>query len=100
VRPVGVQARSIAKIWVGAGRQDEVGPNDLVGLLVNELHVERTHIGKIELRDSFCLIEVPAEDAERIAQAMAGRTVRKKRLTARVDRKPAGGGSKRPPRRA
>ena len=98
-RPVDVQARGIAKIWVGAGRQDEVGPNDLVGLLVNELHVERSHIGKIELRDAFSLIEVPAEDAERIAQAMAGRTVRKKRLTARVDRKPAGGAGKRPPRR-
>ena len=98
-RPVDVQARGIAKIWVGAGRQDEVGPNDLVGLLVNELHVERSHIGKIELRDAFSLIEVPAEDAERIAQAMAGRTVRRKRLTARVDRKPAGGPGKRPPRR-
>ncbi|HEX9895391.1 MAG TPA: DbpA RNA binding domain-containing protein [Gemmatimonadales bacterium] len=77
-----------SRIWVGAGKRDEVGVGDLVGLLINELRMERSAIGKIELRDTFALVEVPAPEADRIVQALSGRTLRKRRLVARVDRKP------------
>lgn len=75
------------KIWVGAGRRDKIGVSDLVGMLLNELKVERASIGKIDVRESFSLVEVPAGAAERIASALGGRTLRGRRLTARVDRK-------------
>ncbi|HKT61551.1 MAG TPA: DbpA RNA binding domain-containing protein, partial [Gemmatimonadales bacterium] len=42
--------------------------------------------GRVELRDGFALVEVPAQDAERIATALNGTTVRRRRVTARVDR--------------
>jgi ATP-dependent RNA helicase DeaD len=77
---------AVERIWINAGRKDHVGPNDLVGLLVNELDVRREHIGRIELRDTFSLVEVPAGDAERIAGSLTGRTLRRRRLVARVDR--------------
>jgi len=48
--------------------------------------VERASIGKVDLRESFSLVEVPAAAAERIASALGGRTLRGRRLTARVDR--------------
>ena len=37
------------------------------------------------------LIEVPAAEAERIARALDGRTVRRRRLTVHVDRGPSAG---------
>ena len=77
----------VARVWVGVGRKDEAGPNDLVGLLANELQVDRSVIGRIDIRETYSLIEVPAEAAERIAHAMTGRTVRRRRVVARVDRK-------------
>lgn len=75
-----------AKIWVSVGKREGVTPADLVGALTRELKVDRTGIGRIELRDSFCLVELPAPEAERIAQALSGKTIRRVRVSARLDR--------------
>jgi len=88
----------VTRLWVGIGRKDEAGPNDIVGLLANELRVERSHIGKIELRETYSLVEVPADEAERIAQAMTGRVVRKRKIVARVDTPRSRPGGSSPPR--
>lgn len=84
--PEPLPARAVARVWVGAGRRDGIGANDLMGLLVNEIKVDRSQVGRIDLRESFSLIEVPADAAERIAEALAGRTVKRRRISARVDR--------------
>lgn len=101
------------KIWVGIGKGDGATAADFVGTMTKELRIDRAHIGRIELKDSFSLIEVPAAEVERIAGALNGITIRRKRLVARADRgqtrerpgsrdrsgprKPPAGG--RPPRR-
>lgn len=77
-----------AKIFVGVGKRDGVTANDLVGVLTKELRVDRTMIGRIELREAYSLIEIPASVAEKVAGALNGVTVRRKRITARVDRGP------------
>lgn len=83
-----------AKIFVGVGKKDGATANDLVAVLTKELRVERGKIGRIELRDAYSLIEIPASDAEKVALALNGVTIRRRRVTARVDRGPS-----RPPRR-
>jgi hypothetical protein len=90
-------APATAKVWVSIGKKDGVTPADLVGALTRELRVDRTAIGRVELRDGFCLIELPAADADRIAQALSGKMIRKVRVTARLDRVP-GASPERPPR--
>jgi ATP-dependent RNA helicase DeaD len=89
-----VPASATAKVYVGAGKKDGATANDLVAVLTKELRVDRTNIGRIELRDAYSLIEVPAQDAEKIALALNGVTIRRRRVTARVDRGPS-----RPPHR-
>ena len=64
---------------------------DFVAVLIKEAGMERARIGRIELRDTFALVEVPAEDAEGIAQRLVGLTIRKRKLSARVDRGKGGG---------
>ncbi len=76
------------KLWVGVGKKDEATVGDLVAVLVKEVGIDRTLVGRIELRDTFSLVEVPAAEAERIAQRMSGLTVRRRKLVARVDRGP------------
>jgi hypothetical protein len=93
-----------AKVYVGAGKKDGVTANDLVAVLTKELRFDRTQIGRIELRDSYSLIELPAQDAERLAGQLNGTTIRRKRVNARVDRGPTRPGadapeSRRPVRR-
>ena len=80
------EAGATVKIWVGAGKRDQIAVSDIVGMLTNEVKIDRASIGKVDLRESFALIEVPTAAAERIASAIGGRTLRGRRLTARVDR--------------
>jgi ATP-dependent RNA helicase DeaD len=86
-------AAGVARIWIGVGRKDGAGPNDIVAALTREAGVEAASIGRIEIREMFSLVEVPAADAEEIAQKIAGRTIRRRTVNARVDR---GGGGERP----
>ena len=89
-----------AKLWIGVGKKDGVRPGDLVGAIVGETKLGADRIGKIEIRELYALVEVRAEDAERVALALTGATMRGRRLTARIDRGPgAGTGGSRPPRR-
>jgi hypothetical protein len=78
-----------AKIYVGVGKKDGATANDLVAVLTKELRVERGKIGRIELRETYSLIEIPAQDAEQVAGGLNGTTVRRKRVSARVDRGPS-----------
>lgn len=82
--PTGAPATS--RIYVGLGRKDGATANDFVAVLTKELRFERAKIGRIELRDGYSLIEIPSQDAEKLAGALNGITLRRKRLTARVDR--------------
>ena len=75
-----------ARVYVGIGKKDGATASDLVAVLTKEVRVERGKIGRVELRDGFSLVEVPAQDAERIAAALTGTTIRRRRVTARVDR--------------
>jgi len=54
--------------------------------MAKELRVPREDIGRIDLRETFSLIELPAGDAERIAQSLNGRTIRRRKVTARLER--------------
>ncbi|MGH7701524.1 MAG: DbpA RNA binding domain-containing protein, partial [Gemmatimonadales bacterium] len=83
-----------AKLWVGIGKKDGVTANDLVGCLTREVRLDKTRIGRIEIRELFSLVEVPGPDAERVATAMSGLSIRRRRITVRVDRgarRPSGG---------
>jgi ATP-dependent RNA helicase DeaD len=90
----GSESSTTAKIYVGVGKKDGATANDLVAVLTKDLKVNRENIGRIELRDAYSLVEIPAVDAEKIAVALNGVTIRRRRVTARVDRGPT-----RPPRR-
>ncbi|HEX6643226.1 MAG TPA: DbpA RNA binding domain-containing protein [Gemmatimonadales bacterium] len=93
-------AGATAKIWAGIGKNDGVTPADFVGTMTKELRVDRASIGRIELKDAYSLIEVPAGEAERIAGALNGITIRRKRVVARPDRGPSAPRERRPPRSA
>jgi hypothetical protein len=87
---------SWAKIWVGVGRKDNVRPGDLVGAIAHQVKVPVEAIGKIEVRDLFCLVEIRTDLAAKVAADLTGMTLKGRRLVARVDR----GAGQKPPRRA
>jgi ATP-dependent RNA helicase DeaD len=84
--PATPASASTAKVWVGVGRNDGATPNDLVAVLTKEVRVPKDRIGRIEMRDAYMLVELPTADAERIADALSGREIRRKRVVAKLDR--------------
>ena len=75
------------RLWVSAGRRDEIAPGDLVGVLVRECEVPREAIGRVEIRESYSLVELgPEAGPEAVAERLTGKTIRKRRLVARLDR--------------
>jgi ATP-dependent RNA helicase DeaD len=91
-QPTPVGGVATAKLWVGIGRRDEASVGDLVAVLVKEVGLPREAIGRIELRETFALVEVPAASAEQAAQRLGSVTIRRRKLVARVDRGAPGGG--------
>lgn len=85
--PAGAVA-AFTRIWVGVGRKDGVRPGDLVGALTGEAGIPADAVGKIEIRELFCLVEIGAQHAARAVAGLDGRTIRGRRVAARVDRGP------------
>ncbi|MDX2193580.1 MAG: DbpA RNA binding domain-containing protein [Gemmatimonadales bacterium] len=84
--PAIAPAGSSARVFVDVGRKDGLTPADLVAVLTKELGVDRGDIGRIEIRETFALVELPSGSAPDIAVRLSGKTVRRKRLSARLDR--------------
>ena len=75
-----------ARLWIGAGRQNNIRPGDLVGAIANEAQVDASAVGAIEIQDRFTIVEVPAEIADDIVEALRSTTIKGKRVTVRRDR--------------
>jgi DbpA-like RNA binding protein len=74
------------KVFVNVGKKDRAGPKDLVGALIREVGLEKNAVGKIEVRETFSIVEVAAGEAERVVRALTGVTIRGRRVAARLDR--------------
>lgn len=79
---------AFVRLFVSAGTRDSIGPGDLVGAITGEAGVKGEQIGKIELRDTFSVVEVSADVAERVIRALNGTTLRGRSLRVDFDRKP------------
>ena len=82
----GTAIPSWTRLWVGVGMKDNVRPGDLLGAIVGETGLAADQIGKIEVRELFCLVEVRPEVAELVLKALNGTTLRGRHITARPDR--------------
>jgi ATP-dependent RNA helicase DeaD len=77
---------AMVRLFIGAGRRDQIRPGDLVGAITGEAGVESNVLGAIQITDGFSLIEVPEMLADQIIAAMRGAQLRGKRVTIRRDR--------------
>lgn len=75
------------KLWLGIGKRDAATTSDLVGALIKTAGVSREAVGRVEIRESFSLVELGAgTDAAAVAERLAGTVIRKRRVVARLDR--------------
>ena len=74
------------KVFVSVGKKDRVAAKDLVGALIREVGLAKGDIGRIEVRESFSLVEVAPGLAERAVRGLSAVTIRGRRVVARLDR--------------
>lgn len=96
----GRPARQVQPTWVrlfvSIGSRDGVGPGDVVGAISGEAGVTGSQVGKIEIRDTFSLVEVEEAAAEKVIKSLNGTTVRGRSVRVDYDRGSRASGSTRP----
>ncbi len=86
------------RLFVGVGEKEDIGPGDLLGAIAGEAGVEGSQVGKIEIRETFSLVEVNTESADRVIKGLNGTTIKGRSVRADYDRggpKGRGGGGSR-----
>jgi ATP-dependent RNA helicase DeaD len=90
-----------ARLFVGLGSRDNTRPGDLVGAIAGEANIPGSSVGRIEIRDSFSIVEVQAEVADQVISALNGTTIKGRSIRVDYDRgadRARGGGGDRPRR--
>jgi ATP-dependent RNA helicase DeaD len=82
----------MTRLFINVGAKDNARPADLVGAIANEGGVSRAQIGRVDLRETYSLVDVDAKVASDVATKLTGTMIRGRRVQARLE-------SERPPRR-
>jgi ATP-dependent RNA helicase DeaD len=93
-RPVGKESeikpgpppRTWARLFVAVGEKDGVGPGDLLGAIAGETGVEGSQVGKIEIRETYSLVEVVPGVADTIIRKLNGTSIRGRAVRVDHDR--------------
>jgi ATP-dependent RNA helicase DeaD len=80
------RAEGAARIFIGAGRQAGIRPADLIGAIANEAGLESRDLGIVQIADRFSVVEVPANAADEVIDALRRTSLRGQRVPVRRDR--------------
>jgi ATP-dependent RNA helicase DeaD len=64
------------KLIVSAGRRDGIEPADVVSAVVDNTHLENDDVRNVKVLERFSFVEVPADRADDVAQAVSGKQAR------------------------
>jgi ATP-dependent RNA helicase DeaD len=82
---------------VAVGDKDGVGPGDLLGAIAGEAGVDGSKVGKIEIKETYSLVEVLPGVADLIIRKLNGTTIRGRAVRVDQDRgspRERGGGNR------
>lgn len=74
------------RLYFGVGRRDGTRPADLVGAITGEASVTGDKIGRIDMKDTYSLVEVSAGVADKVIRSLATTTIRGRPAKVRVYR--------------
>jgi ATP-dependent RNA helicase DeaD len=79
-------APSWIKVFINIGKKDKVAAKDLVGALTREVKVEKSVIGRIDVRDTFSVLDIAPAAVEIVIRGLSTVTIKGRRVSARRDR--------------
>jgi ATP-dependent RNA helicase DeaD len=78
--------RGMGRVFVGAGRASGVGRREVLAAIEHEVGLDSRDIGRIEVAERFCTVEVPAEAVDEVVDRLDGVRFRGRRTQVRPDR--------------
>jgi len=81
----------MVRLFVGAGREKGMRPQDLVGAIANETSLSGRQVGAIEITTNFSLVEVPSDAADEVVAALRASSIKGRKTTVRREREEAAG---------
>lgn len=94
VPPPPDRVQTFVRLFVSVGKRDNVGPGDLVGAIAGEAGIDAARIGRIELKDSFSLVEVEQSVADRVIKGLNGTSIRGRAVRVDYHREERGSGGR------
>jgi ATP-dependent RNA helicase DeaD len=82
-RPSRAAGGATARIYVGAGRNSGLRPQDLVGAIANESGIQGNQIGAIEIADKYSIVELPEAVLEKVVETMKRSMIKGRKVTVR-----------------
>jgi ATP-dependent RNA helicase DeaD len=76
-----------SKLILGAGRRDGIEPADIVSAVVDHTHLENDDVRNVKVLERFAFVDVPADRAAQVAEAVSGNQVRGVELRMEVTKK-------------
>ena len=76
----------MVRLFIGAGRDAGVRPQDLVGAIANEAGIPSKLIGSIDIADRFSLVEVDENVAQDVIYALRDAFIKGRQCVVRYDR--------------
>lgn len=89
--PAQASAGGFTRLFVSVGARDNIRPGDIVGAITGEANIKGDQVGRVDIRESFSVVEVAAPVAERVIRALNGTTMRGRSLRVDFDRKGVSG---------
>lgn len=77
------------RVFMTIGERDGIRPGDLVGAITGETGITGDRVGKLDIRDGHTVAEIASGDVEAVVEKLNGITLKGRRVTARVDDRPA-----------
>ena len=78
---------AFVKLFLSVGTRDGIATRELVGAITGEAGVSGDQLGKIEVRDTFSIVEITADAADKVIRALNGTSLRGRSLRVDFDRK-------------
>jgi ATP-dependent RNA helicase DeaD len=96
--PAAATTSAFTRLFLSIGSRDNIRPGDLVGAITGEAGIKGEQVGRVDIRDSFSVVEVQSHVAEKVIRALNGTTMRGRSLRVDFDRKGTGEGPAHSPR--
>lgn len=85
-QPIAGEQQAWTRLFLSVGERDGAKRGDLVGAITGEADITGAQIGKIDLRDTYALVDIASPVADRVVERLTGISIRGRRVTARQDR--------------